>query len=163
MGEPEPSGAASVILGRGGVWCDRASFFCCEGYTYDSALDSALERMSCLFHSIGAFIGRDADRTRRDIVEFMTLHAADVEVNDLTLEQWILYGEDTGLEEYVGRMQARNEWGGCIEIVCATVLYDVCVDLYLSRTGRWMQIGDPSKRHIAISYTGSHYTPRERR
>lgn len=112
--------------------------------------------MSCLFQSIGSFVQKSPVQCRADICDAME-RTLDVLYHGLSLRNWIEY-TGTLASVYIAQMRQPNEWGGAIEIMVASVLYNVelrvehptfVVDFYhASATER-----------LRISYTGSHYEP----
>lgn len=118
--------------------------------------------MSCLFRSIGDLLDIPHQQVREDVVDFME-HNSDSTLNGLKLSDWIKHASEENtdtLEEYMQWMRSESAWGSCLEIACASMLYEVCIRVYIERTRRWITVGTRDLPVIELRYVNdNHYTP----
>ena len=120
--------------------------------------------MSCLFHSLGSLIGRNADDVRQDIVSFIETNP-DLMGDGIDAAKVVEWESGQDLGTYVRSMRQRFTWGGALEITAfvhmtgwAVVVHDIrrcpprTIDFVSS-------VHHPPSRQLHISWNGSHYEP----
>lgn len=122
--------------------------------------------MSCLFHSLGSLIGRNADEVRQDIVSFIETNP-DLMGDGVDAAKVVEWESGQDLRTYVRSMRQRFTWGGALEITAfvhmtgwAVVVHDIrrrpprTIDFVSSSS-------PPSRRRLRlhISWNGGHYEP----
>lgn len=110
--------------------------------------------MSCLFDALGERLDKDGASVRKEIVEYLK-HNHDIEINDITLKQWIEMAEEKKLDNYLQEMSQSQTWGGFLEIIAASNLYDSDI---IVRFGKdTIRINDDKAYELTLNYNGSHY------
>lgn len=110
--------------------------------------------MSCLFIAIGRALRVPHATLRQDVCHFIETTNPSV-MDTVDLHTWIRVDSGLDAAAYARRMSQPHEWGGAIEIWCATRMYDINVTVRYN--GTCIQIGDGTK-NVQLGYTGSHYT-----
>ncbi|KAF4732568.1 hypothetical protein FOZ62_024364, partial [Perkinsus olseni] len=100
---------------------------------------------SCLFHALGYWLNKPQHVIRRQLSGFLRHNASTVKLNGLTLEEWIKAESNSRtLEHYCNNLLRDNTWGGEIELVATSMVYncDVYVwqheDAPKSQTGKYV-------------------------
>lgn len=122
--------------------------------------DQTQTGMSCLFRSLGTFVGKDADVVRCEICNFLEQnpHLMD----DVDAKNVIEWEARAPLHDYIRSMRQRSTWGGAIEIAAFTHMTGCTIVVHDLRTRRDI-VFQPGTRArnctkvLRISYNGSHY------
>ncbi|EER12133.1 hypothetical protein Pmar_PMAR019240 [Perkinsus marinus ATCC 50983] len=100
---------------------------------------------SCLFHGLGYWLNKPQHVIRRQLSGFLRHNASTVKLNGLTLEEWIRAESNSRtLDHYCNNLLRDNTWGGEIELVATSMIYncDVYVwqheDAPKSQTGKYV-------------------------
>ncbi|KAF4655537.1 hypothetical protein FOZ61_007534, partial [Perkinsus olseni] len=100
---------------------------------------------SCLFHALGYWLNKPQHVIRRQLSGFLRHNASTVKLNGLTLEEWIKAESNSRtLDHYCNNLLRDNTWGGEIELVATSMVYncDVYVwqheDAPKSQTGKYV-------------------------
>ncbi len=116
--------------------------------------------MSCLFQSISVFFSKSTDTCRQEIVSYLESNC-DLIINGLDMRTWIKIGEDVDVNEYCRNMRKQNVWGSAYEVIAASLLYDVIIDVQFNN--KIITFGEDivndKTRRIKLGYNGSHYIP----
>lgn len=120
---------------------------------------------SCLFHAVEAAAGRSAQDLRVVAADAVEANA-DVEFNDATLRQWILWETEMTPEQYAARMKV-GKWGGQIELCLLARGLDTPIEVYnqlpskgqyeLQHTFPPASANRASADPIRLVYNGAHY------
>jgi hypothetical protein len=111
--------------------------------------------MSCLFIAMGARLGLNANRVRKEICCYLQ-HQSDLKVEGLDLKDWITISEDTDIDSYVREMQNPSTWGGFFEILAACYLYKIIINIRFGQQFITCDVGE-FKDSITLDYNGSHF------
>jgi hypothetical protein len=134
--------------------------------------------MSCLFHSLSAFIqGTDATSLRHILADYLEKNPVlydNEKISDIV--QWE-DGRPT-LEQYVAKMRLQSTWGGAIEIKAFCDLFRASVSVLVLRDGKTVEFKPspsgtsaltgataPTRAstseplQFVISWNGFHYEP----
>lgn len=119
--------------------------------------------MSCLFHSLSAFVnGMNEDEVRQRICDYLESNPTLME--GLSLED-VLKTEGMGTMDYVGSMRNSSTWGGGIEIRAFCEIFRVGVLVHVRSTGRDILFRPSGMENAAsipaikIEWQGAHYEP----
>lgn len=110
--------------------------------------------MSCLFDSLGRRLNKDGQTVRKEICAYLEANH-DLEINDLTLKQWIEMTEEKKLEHYVAEMKESRTWGSFFELVAASDIYDC--DIIIKYGEDTIRINDDKSNELTLNYNGNHY------
>jgi hypothetical protein len=114
-----------------------------------------------MFNSVGHLIGKDPMKLRSDVVDYMLEHA-DMEWNGMTIAEWVQHSserDNSTLQSYAERMRLSSEWGGCIELLCMSLMYSVSIKVILQGSDQFITVGDASLPKVIVIYNGYHYSP----
>ena len=115
--------------------------------------------MSCLFNSLGRLL--NISDTRNEICDFMENNLEQV-ISGETIRTWLSFeSDDANVEKYIAGMRDRCKWGGGIELMIASYIYNTII--IIKQNGKIISTFDCSanetNRYLYLKYTGSHYTP----
>lgn len=111
-------------------------------------------KMSCAFRSIGYHVNLSSEEVRIRIVNELE---SGFMVGDQKMSDLIEIAESVNFDVYVRRMRSSSTWGGGPELAIASRLWDLSIEIRGPGTAR-MVVGQ-GRRHVSITYTGSHYEP----
>jgi hypothetical protein len=115
--------------------------------------------MSCLFHSLSAFVSHhDYRKLRQDICNY--LESNQPLLDDLTIKE-IAELEGLSKEQYIENMRSDNTWGGAPEIRSFCEMYNVGVKVLVIGTGKLIEFKPTNESNVfvVISWTGNHFEP----
>ena len=137
--------------------------------------------MSCLFHSLSAFIqGTDATSLRHILADYMEKNPVLYDNEKMSdIVQW--EQGSPSLPQYVAKMRLQSTWGGAIEIKAFCDLFHASVSVLVLRDGKTVEFkpstgaptsaptgasasamtGAPTSEPLqfVISWNGFHYEP----
>ncbi|KAF4674019.1 hypothetical protein FOL47_009810 [Perkinsus chesapeaki] len=125
---------------------------------------------SCLFHALGYWLNKPQHIIRKQISGFLRHNASTVKLNGLTLEEWIkVESNSRTLSHYCNNLLKDNTWGGEIELVATSMLYNC--DVYVwqhenapkSQTGKYVLCYKFHAPPVSEKYTTNRYAGRDDR
>lgn len=116
--------------------------------------------MSCLFNSVGSLIGRDPQMVRQEVADFLS-NNKQLNLNDMVLEDWIKFSQENteSVDDYIRSMRSSSVWGGCLEMICMTLMYNIRIHVQLQGTDTEIVVGNAANSPVRVLYNGAHYTP----
>lgn len=117
---------------------------------------------NCLFRSLELAFGENFKDIRKKVCDFMQ-NNYNKRIKDTTIRQWIKFESDMGVNDYVEKMRKDGEWGGAIEIMVITKIFNVNVFVVEEKKdGKGYKmissfISNNKNRNIFLLYSGSHY------
>ena len=113
--------------------------------------------MSCLFASLGHYVGKTADEVRRYICDYLSRHP-DLMDDDVS---WL--PEGTSLERYIDHMQRPDTWGSAVEIKAFCDMSRRCVVVHDTRTNpptpmTFVPSRRPRGESLELLWDGGHYS-----
>jgi hypothetical protein len=118
---------------------------------------------NCLFRSLGIALNEKHDVLRRMVCDYIRINF-NKRVRDTSIKQWIKFESDMNVKDYVNKMSKDGEWGGAIEIMVITKIFNInifVVEQKSSGKGYKMIssfISNQKNRNIFLVYSGSHYS-----
>lgn len=119
--------------------------------------------MSCLFQSIGKLVQQSHVHVRHKICDYMQ-HHLDSMHQGMTLRHWIQWQrQSSNAEQYIRNMRSTSEWGGAMELMVATKVYNadiIVVDGYGKQVAEFLlRDAFTARKRMYVQWTGVHYEP----
>jgi hypothetical protein len=114
--------------------------------------------MSCLFHSMSAFLKEDPQVIRNKICDYLQTNPT---IMDMSASDIIFFDSGKQLDDYVRNMRLSHVWGGAIEIAACIRIWNRPIRVRVERTGEFIDFTAPNCDGIPMTFrwTGGHYDP----